>query len=71
MNLTPLPRLSAKLQELTGSRGPGYRKTYQLVLDGKLPVETRNGRHHVRDADLPEVAAMFGLTISASLPVEP
>jgi hypothetical protein len=61
---TPLPRLGAKLIELTGKPGPGYRKLYALVLDGTLPAETRNGRLFVPDADLPRVVQMLGLTIS-------
>ena len=64
MTVTPLPRLAAKLRELTGQQGPGYRKLYLLALDGTLPTETRNGRLFVRDADLPAVAASLGLTTS-------
>jgi hypothetical protein len=63
--LTPLPDLAAKLRTLTGSPGPGYRKTYLLALDGQLPTVQRNGRRFVQDCDLPAVAAVLGLTIPA------
>jgi hypothetical protein len=61
MTVTPLPRLAGKLRELTGQEVPGYRKLYLLALDGSIPIETRNGRLFVRDADLPQVAALLGL----------
>ena len=66
---TPLPRLGAKLIELTGKPGPGYRKLYTLALDGTLPTEARNGRLFVQDADLPRVVQMLGLTLSTAASV--
>lgn len=65
--LTSLPDLAVKLRILTGEPGPGYRKCYQLALDGVLPTVQRKGRRYVADADLPAVAAVLGLTISADL----
>ena len=64
-DVTPLPRLPAKLREMTGKPGPGYRKCYTMALDGLLPTETMNGRLYVRDADLPAIAALFGLAAPA------
>jgi hypothetical protein len=66
--LTPLPNLSAKLLELTGSPGPGYRRCYLLALDGKLPTVQQNGRRYVADADLPAVVALLGLETAPATP---
>lgn len=62
MTLIPLPKLAGKLRELTGKDAPSYVKLYHLLLDGRLPSETRNGRYFIRDTDLPAVMAAIGLT---------
>lgn len=67
-DLTPLPNLAAKLRELTGQPGPGYRRTYNMALDGRLPTVQVRGRRYVRDADLPLIIAALGLTIPAPRP---
>jgi hypothetical protein len=58
---TPLPRVSQWLLKHTGSPGPGYIKLYKLATSGAFPVEWRNGRIYVRNADLPLVANAVGL----------
>lgn len=67
-DLTALPNLAAKLQELTGQPGPGYRHTYNMALDGRLPTVQVRGRRYVRDVDLPLIIATLGLTIPAPRP---
>jgi hypothetical protein len=57
----PLTRLASKLRQIYGKPGPGYRKSYNLALDGVLPTEQVKGRLYVREADLPEIAELFGL----------
>ncbi len=64
--LTPLPRLAAKLRDLTGAPPPSYRMLYMAVVDGRLPSVQQNGRYFVQDSDLPAVAAALGLTIPPS-----
>lgn len=64
-DLTPLPDLASKLRELTGQPGPGYRQTYMMALDGRLPTVQVRGRRYVRAVDLPAVVAALGLTIPA------
>jgi hypothetical protein len=66
----PLPQLAGKLVELTGSPPPGgYRQLYMLVTGGRAPfIESEGGRYFVRDADLPRVAELLGLTIKDASP---
>lgn len=39
-----------------------YRKLYDKVLEGRVPVEQVNGRYQVNRADLPAIAATLGLS---------
>lgn len=66
-NLIALPRLASELKKLTGVAGPSYRRLYFMALDGRLTIETINGRHFVRSEDLPEIAAILGLTVPPAL----
>ncbi len=36
-----------------------YRRVYGLVLDGKLRSTKRNGRHFLREADLPKLRTLL------------
>lgn len=55
----PLPLLPHELRRLTGN-APGYRRIYNLVLDGRIPAELGdNGRWTVSRADLPRVAEVL------------
>lgn len=56
--LALLPRV---LSDCTGKPAPNYRRVYMSVLDGRLAAHQKNGRWHVRRADLPEIAALLGL----------
>lgn len=63
--LIPLTRLAGEIAKLTGSTPPTYRRAYLRALDGALPGAEQDaaGRWHVRRADLPAVAAAFGLEL--------
>lgn len=39
-----------------------YRKLYEAVLDGRLRTVVINGRHHGYKSDVPQAAAVLGLT---------
>jgi hypothetical protein len=59
----PSTDLSRELAALTGNSGPGHRKLWGLIVDGKIPAERENGRWFVRRSDLPAVAQILGLTV--------
>lgn len=61
--LTEVPR---ELGKLTGGKPPSYRKCYFAILDGRINAETINGRYRVREEQLPAIAELFGLRVSAS-----
>jgi hypothetical protein len=62
--LTPLPRACAKLQERTGCPTPGgYRRLYNMAVDGMFPTVQRNGRLFIRDSDIPQIVGLLGLTL--------
>lgn len=52
----PLPHLARELAALTGAEPPTYRKLYNLVLDGFIPTDFRNGRHYLQRDRLRDVA---------------
>ncbi len=56
----PLSRLSPELNDRYGTT-PGYRKLYNMAMDGHLRTEIVNGRHYVLEANLPAIAADLGL----------
>lgn len=53
--LTDLPR---KLREITGSNVeiPTYRMFHAKVLNGTVPAERRNGRWHIKETVVRELA---------------
>jgi hypothetical protein len=55
ISLTDLPR---RLREITGGTVPvpTYRVLYARVLDGTLPAERRNGRWHVTESAVRDLA---------------
>jgi hypothetical protein len=55
ISLTDLPR---KLREISGGSipVPTYRVLYGRVLDGTLPAERRNGRWHVTESAVRDLA---------------
>ncbi len=59
----PLPRLPSMLRELIGGDVPTYQVFWRGIVDGRLPAQQRNGRHFVHRADLPVIAAAFGLPV--------
>lgn len=64
-DLIRLADLSAKLQELTGDRGPGYRKVLELALDAAFPSVLIGNRRYVREPDMPGIVHAVGLTMTA------
>lgn len=55
-----------KIGDLTGQIPPPYRAVYGKVLDGLLRTEMVNGRHYVREDNIPAIAQMFGRHLSAA-----
>ena len=68
-NKNPLSHTPGKLRQRYGD-SPTQRRLYAAVVDGHIPVTYRNGRIYVDDADLPLIAAMFGLTEPAQAVAE-
>ena len=65
-NTIPLTKLPKHLNADFGGE-VSYRQAYLAVLDGKIPAKQRgNGRYQVDEADLPAIAAVFGLTTPAA-----
>src|SRR4051794_32566129 len=63
INIIPLPRLAAKLMEITGHPGPSYMALYRRVCDGTLPSIYEFGRHYVRESDLPQIIETLCLSV--------
>ena len=63
-----LTQVSRALRDLTGRTAPTSRQLWHAIADGKIPSEVVNGRHLVRRADLPIIAAAMGLTVPAEQP---
>lgn len=64
------PELAAAGFVTHAAQAPGYGRVYRAAIDGRFPT-TRTGRRlSIRRADLPLVAAVFGLvpTSAASAP---
>jgi hypothetical protein len=62
----PLTKLGRRLAALTGQRAPSYRSLYVAALDAKIPAEQQpNGRWDVDDADVPQIAEAFGLSVTS------
>jgi hypothetical protein len=62
----PLPLLPTMLSAQGAHQGPSYRAVYLAALDGRIPAERAvNGRWTVAPADLPAIAAAFGLPAAA------
>jgi hypothetical protein len=65
--LIPTSQISRRLADFTGRDVPGYKRMYQLVIDGLIPAEQISGRWFIRAADLPKIAEKLELvpTIAA------
>jgi hypothetical protein len=58
-NRVSLAALSRELTALTGKPAPGYRRLWNMVVNGELPVDQVNGRYIM---DVQAVAEKLGLT---------
>lgn len=65
----PITQVPASLAAQFEGAAVRYRAVYFAALDGKIPATSENGRWYVDPADLPKIAATFGLRPRAAAQV--
>jgi hypothetical protein len=66
-SLVPLVQSVGELKKLApGAAVPSYRRINQHVADATIPAVRIGGRWFLRTEDLPQIAEILGLTVTAS-----
>ncbi|MBO1081853.1 hypothetical protein [Roseomonas haemaphysalidis] len=63
----PLSQLPRELAAIASGQTVDYRAAYRQVLNGNLPADNIRSRWYIQRADLPAIAAAFGMTLRQHL----